>query len=353
MTLLFSVFCAVRRRLFRCLFWLKLAVPWRSPIVFVFGVPSHSNLGDQAQTYCITDWVHRFLPNYQVHHITLGQAFVKMLTIRRFYKKNDILLCHSGYHFTDLYHEIDAYLAVAKLFPDAKLRIMPQTVNFINPENGQKVAEVLRQHGNCILLCRDRISYESAKKLFPECKLRLYPDVVTSLIGRIPPFNHSRKGILFCMRNDVEAFHRPEAIASLRNELAVWGDSYMTDTTLPISAEYIAAHRRQVLMKTLDMFSRYRLVITDRYHGTIFSLIAGTPVIVVNSSDHKLSSGVKWFPESFHAHVFFAPSLEEVPSLVSKIMAAGEPKPLPPYFEENFYGSKLLETLDFSENIHH
>lgn len=327
-----------------------VAARHRRPIAFVFGVPAHSNLGDQAQTFCITEWIHRYLPRYQVQHISLGQTSDRLPVIRRFFRKDDIIICHSGYHFTDLYREIEAYLEIAHQFPEIMLRIMPQTINFVKAEAAQKAAHVLNQHGNCILLCRDAVSYETAKHLFHGCKLYLYPDVVTSLIGRVKPFNHKREGILFCMRNDVESFHSPESIEELRKKLSPWGRSDMTDTTLPISYQNIASHREQVLMKTLDKFSRYRVVITDRYHGTIFSLIAGTPVIVVNSSDHKLSSGVKWFPESFQKHVAFAASLEEVPAMVEQMMDSGVLPPLAPYFEKEYYGDKLLDTLELRSN---
>ncbi|WP_082026255.1 polysaccharide pyruvyl transferase family protein [Prevotella pectinovora] len=43
----------------------------------------------------------------------------------------------------------------------------------------------------------------------------------------------------------------------------------------------------------LQQFAKYQVVITDRYHGTIFSQIVNTPVIVISSTDHKLRSGVK------------------------------------------------------------
>ena len=36
--------------------------------------------------------------------------------IRKHIRKNDILLCHSGYHMTDLYNEQSHYLRIAQLF---------------------------------------------------------------------------------------------------------------------------------------------------------------------------------------------------------------------------------------------
>src|SRR5690606_39434039 len=64
---------------------------------------------------------------------------------------------------------------------------------------------------------------------------------------------------------------------------------------LPISLDidpyYLAKRRRGVIEEFLQNIKRHKLVITDRYHGTIFAIAANTPVIVLGSTDHKLSSG--------------------------------------------------------------
>ena len=98
-------------------------------------------------------------------------------------------------------------------------------------------------------------------------------------------------------------------------------------------------------MSTWEKYSKYKLVITDRYHGTIFSLIAGTPVIVLSSADHKLSSGVKWFPiEIFGDYVSYASSLDDAFEKANKMLATPHTHQLPPYFQENYY-SKLIDNI--------
>lgn len=329
-----------------------LYAPFRKPCVFLFGVPYHSNLGDQAQTYCILEWIRRYMPGYQVCITMLTTATADhMHTIRRVFRKGDILLCHSGYHMTDLYHEKDVYEQVARNFPDAELRILPQTIFFQDQTNADACAAVFNAHGKCTLLCRDAFSYETATRLFHGCRTQLYPDIVTSQIGVFPvPQPESRAGVLFCMRNDKEALYSKEQIAEIRQRIEQSYPTSMSDTTVDMLAERIAANRHQVLADTFADMAKYRVVVTDRYHGTIFSLVANTPVIVVNSTDHKLSSGVKWFPESFSNHVFFAEHLEDVPVMVEQIMQKAHPAPLPPYFEEKYYGRKLLETLNLNHH---
>lgn len=334
-------------------FWMKYAIWWRKPTVFLFGVPYHSNLGDQAQTFCILQWIKKHLPKHQVC-ITMLTTYTerRLRIIRRVFKKGDILLCHSGYHMTDLYKEKDVYEALTRIFPDTQVRIMPQTFYFQKEENAINCARIFNQHGKSTILCRDELSYQMAKKLFSACKLHLYPDIVTSLIGRFPvTFSEKRDGILFCMRNDKEALYSKEDVAQIRARLEKHYHTDLSDTTVDMPAKYISANRQDVLARTFAEMARYRIIITDRYHGTIFALIANTPVIVVNSADHKLSSGVRWFPDSFKQHVFFASSMDEVADMVTRIMNSPHPAPLPPYFDEKYYGKELAKTLDLSCHV--
>lgn len=345
---IFSILKKIKWTFVSILEGIRLSLPKRRPCVFLFGVPFHSNLGDQAQTYCILNWIETYLPKYQVCITMFTTATpARLRMIRKHFRKGDILLCHSGYHMTDLYHEKDVYEKIAKLFPEETLRIMPQTIYFRENEHADECAEVFNAHGKCILLCRDACSYEMAQRLFTGCRIHLYPDIVTSQIGVFPvEMSTRREGVMFCMRNDKEALYSKEQIADIRRKVEEKYPTRLSDTTVDVSARVIAQNRRRILAETFADMSKSRVVVTDRYHGTIFSLVANTPVIVVNSADHKLSSGVKWFPESFREHVFFASELSDVPSLVEQIMQREHPAPLPPYFEEQYYGRKLLKTLN-------
>ena len=105
-------------------------------------------------------------------------------------------------------------------------------------------------------------------------------------------------------------------------------------------------HRDELINETIEKIATYKVVITDRYHGTIFSAIANTPVVVINSADHKLSSGVKWFPkEVFANNVQFAENLDDAYEKANAILNSNE-KLLknPPYFKEKYW-SKMIEMI--------
>lgn len=312
--------------------------------IYLFGSPNQVNLGDQAQTYCIVKWLNRNYPNCEIFVFTYYTITTKVLsTIRKTITSGDMIFIHSGYHITDLYNMVDKYCEIIQNFPDYKIVIMPQTINFAKDKAKESyVSNIFNTHGNITLLCRDSISHEKAKHLFSNCKLLLFPDIVTSLIGT-KHYNNNREGILFCMRNDKEALYDRESINELKNRFKPIKTD-MTDTDSPLFYRTIQQHREDVLNSKWNQFARYRVVITDRYHGTIFSLIAGTPVIVLSSTDHKLSSGVKWFPKEFGSMVSFAQSLDEAYNIAIGLYHIDQLPVLPAYFENNYY-SKLKELL--------
>lgn len=311
---------------------------------YLLGSPSHSNMGDQAQTYCIQKWILNNYQNYTVEILPYYPAYsspysaikIFIRAFKKIVKKNDLLFFHSGYHLTDLYAVKDLYCEVIENFPDHKIIIFPQTLNFKDPKELERVSSIFNNHKDVVLLCRDEVSYETAKQYFAGCRLYLYPDVVTSLIGKLK-FDNKREGILFCMRNDVESHYNPEQIKELRSRFPNV-NTELSDTTIGSKYTSIRKEREKYLMNMLNDFSKYQCTITDRYHGTIFSLIAATPVIVIASADHKLSSGVKWFPQSFNKYVYYARNLDEAYEMAVSVLADNSREyKLPAYFADNYY----------------
>lgn len=317
-------------------------------MVFLFGSPFHPNMGDQAQTYCILSWFKQNYPEYGVliHRLTTmnhWQYFFLKHTIRT----DDFIVCHSGYHLTNLYHEQDVYFRIIKQHPNHKVFILPQTVNYMSDEAMKHAEEVLNGHKDLTIFCRDEHSFTTAKKHFANCKLYLYPDIVTSLIGT-KSFKHKRDGILFCMRNDKESFYKEDQINFLKKRFYGQKIGHTDTTLLQYDMPYIYGHREEILNEIFNEYSQYKVIITDRYHGTIFSQIAGTPVVVVSSTDHKLCSGVKWFPkEIFGDYITFAKDLDEAYEKTINILNNYDKytHQLPPYFKEKYY-DKLNTILE-------
>ncbi len=318
--------------------------------IFYLGIPAHKNLGDLAQGVCIRNWLKKYYPQIPVIEIETDALVNTHLSVLndlvKVYGVNDFIIFQSGYTTTDLGgHADEMHRAVMKALPLAKMLMMPQTIYFQNDENRRRTSECYNQMKNMLFLARDRISYAMAQEMFPDIKIKLFPDIVTSLIGTLK-FEGSREGILFCCRNDSEKYYSDEDISKLMRRCEKIGKVSRTDTTKRGSINRIVKHANQYVNQEIEDYTKYKLMITDRYHGTIFSLVAGTPVIIIKTTDHKVTTGAEWFKGIYDNYVYLAETLEEAYLLAEKIYNKPLSNSLLPYFAEKYYDN-LPQIFDF------
>ena len=325
--------------------------------VILFCIPSHPNLGDQAQLMCTEKWIKEKFSKYKMLSIGLlfscyknnpkelffNYSFFAFVVLKMTIRKKDVFIGHSGYFFTDHHGGWLTYDFLLQHWNN-RFIILPQTINFYSPFVKKMVSKTFSNRGNLTIFCRDEVSYKNAKQLFGTTKLFLFPDIVTSLIGtRI--YNTKREGVLFCMRDDIESFYSELDI----DGLMLWFGNVRKekiDTTLKISSGMMRKYRDDLINEMIEKMSTYQVVITDRYHGTIFSAIANTPVIVINSTDHKLSSGVKWFPaDIFGKNVQYAENFQDAYEKANYILKENANMIVnPPFFKEKYW-DVLIENL--------
>ena len=312
--------------------------------VFYFGVTIHPNLGDLAQRYCITKWI---LENYPNHELVMMESDVVVnpkLTARFFahltkiYGNNDIIVLQSGYCTQDLggNHPL-MHRLVCDYMPEARILMMPQTIYFQKEENKKNCAENHNKAKNMLFLARDFVSYEMAKEMFPDIKVKAYPDIVTTLIGTLT-FNNKREGVCLCTRNDGEKLYSTEEIDKLATRFEAEGIIVkQKDTQAKQSVQELTSNLKKYIEAEIESYSHYEVTITDRYHGTIFSLCAGTPVIIIKTTDHKVATGADWFKGVYDDYVYVAEDLEQAFTKAKQVLKKDLDHKLPPYFKASFY----------------
>lgn len=268
----------------------------QSKNLFYFGIPIHTNLGDLAQYYCIKKWLQDNYFDYNLVCIeTYGSYNKKFLKeLNKKLNSDSIIVFQSGYCTKENHLDHKMHRKLIKLFPNNKFIFFPQTVKFFDFNELKKTAKIYNRASDITFLARDQISFETAKKYFISAKVLLYPDIVTELIGNIPITTPRKKGLLLCLRNDGEKLFSDSAF---KDEELVNKFDFIDkcDTTSPYNYSFTIENLETVLLEFLKKLSNYKVIITDRYHGTIFSLIANTKVIVVPTNDHKVTTGAKWF----------------------------------------------------------
>ena len=329
---------------------IKKGLKTKKPVIYYCGIPVHGNLGDLAQGVCIRRWLKKHYQDYHVTEIETNSLVNTKHSIINKLKKafnydKDFVVFQSGYTTTDLGGFADQmHQTVIKALPNARILMMPQTIFFKTQERKELCSKVYNSHKKMLFLARDNVSYEMAKEMFPDIPKRCYPDIVTTLIGSVES-NQNRNGIMFCLRDDGEKYYSDEELDELISKCKKLGSVDRTDTT---KGKGVVKEAEKFIYSEIDRYSKFKIVITDRYHGTILSLVAGTPVIIIKTNDHKVTTGADWFRGVYDDYVYLAKDLKDAFNIAKEIYARKEYKILKPYFEENYYDK--LPTL-FEELI--
>lgn len=320
-------------------------------VLFYLDVPTHPNMGDLAQYCCIKKWLAENYPEYNLIEVsaeTITYAENEFVSfIKAHDDKENIIFFQSGYCTQDLGGAHDyIHKLIVKSVHNVPIVMLPQTIMYKNKNRETQAQKVYAQNSHVMLMCRDKVSYQMAQSIFSKNRLELYPDIVTSLIGimEVAP-KASRKGVLICCRNDSERFYSDDEIECLKKELEKIDEVDISDTTVQDDFKNLKANINGHVETMIKEFGKYRVVVTDRYHGTIFSLIAGTPVIVIRSNDHKVVTGVDWFKGIYDDNVCYISDINKVAPTVRNVYDKFDYHELKPYFKEKYY-SKLKDVIE-------
>lgn len=318
--------------------------------VFYLGITAHSNLGDMGQYYCIHNWILANFPESELIELeadsVVNKEYGLIDLLKREYHGNDIIIFQSGYTTQDLggVHDL-MHRMVIEALPEARILMMPQTVFFRHEENRLRSARVYNMARNMLFLARDEVSYKMALEMMPDVQIRLFPDIVTSLIGKYQ-FITERRGFNLCRRNDGEKFYSDEELSGLVERLSQLAPVSIADTSVDVPYMKLRANCQTYIERQIKYFSQFEAVITDRYHGTIYALAAGTPVVIIKTNDHKVVTGADWFKGVYDDYVYVAENLEDVPRIISEIKSKNLGNKLKPVFADRYYNNlkSLFET---------
>ena len=282
--------------------------------IFLIGTPHQSNLGDHAIVLGELRVLEKFFPEHKIIEIPtdyltgeLGELF-NGLGFDKYIRREDIIFLHGGGNFGNLWIKAEyVRRALIQRFPQNKIVIFPQSIHFTDDDAGRAELatsqKIYGAHPDLHLMTRDENSFNFATKNFPSAKNYLLPDTVTVLHGIADDCTDERQGVLFVLRGDKEKIRDDATISRLQKYLA---DKNIPFTTIDthIGGRVTAADREQKVREVLMKFRRSKLVVTDRFHGVIFSFVTRTPVMAFKSLDTKISSGIRWFrniPSIFYA----------------------------------------------------
>lgn len=257
--------------------------------VFLFGSPSYTNIGDQAIAYAEENFIKNHFPYYEYIEIMDYATDAGIEFVKEVIKENDIVCFTGGGNLGNLYLDIEEdRRKVIQAFKDYKTIVFPQSVYFEDTEEGRlenwKTQEAYHQNPNLTLVARESQTLDRFKETF-RSNVIYTPDMVLSL--DIEPRDLQRDGVLFILREDKEKVTEEEFIS----ELMRWTEkiTYVerTDTVLTDIETIDYGDRENYFLKMLDKIGSRKLIITDRLHAMIFSIMTKTPCLVFGNSYGK------------------------------------------------------------------
>lgn len=147
------------------------------------------------------------------------------------------------------------------------------------------------------------------------------PDMVLSL--DIVPRELERDGILFILRADKEKVTDEDFISQMKQWAEKTTYTERTDTVLDTVDTIDYADREKHFMEMLDRIGSSKLVITDRLHAMIFSIITKTPCLVFGNSYGKAKHSYRDWLESLNFIEYTDQHhIEELEHMIDRLLQA-------------------------------
>ena len=293
--------------------------------VFLLDAASYNNLGDQAITYAISLFLKDLFGEDCYVEISERELLRNLKYLKKVICSEDILCLNGGGNMGTLYPRYEALRRkVIKAFPDNKIIIFPQTIDYESDLYGKRElkrsGKVYNGHKHLVVCAREKKSFDLMKQLYKN--VAFVPDIVLYLKGRIALERAEKKDCVgICLRNDKETVVSLEQKKSMYSAIKEAGFIVENLTTMSdLHQMYLCSDDRlEALRAKLQEFSQYKCIITDRLHGMIFSLLSGVPCLAIDNSNKKVSEVLQVLDSAVPVQIIHSNEFEDIPVLIEKL----------------------------------
>ena len=276
----------------------KINVSKEQKKAYIMLSADYGNTGDLAITYAQRKFLEENLEGYKVIEVPIYDFYRKYLSIRKKINSKDVITIIGGGNTGDVYIEFEEVRRfIIKKFKKNIIISFPQTIDFVTTKELQKSIKAYSRNTNLYLFAREKKSYYEYKEKFKVNNVFLVPDIVLSLDTYKTKLR--RNNILICLRNDKEKQIDDNDENKLTRTLYNKYNNIVLQDTHIGNKKITYDKREKVLRKIWNNFSSSRVVVTDRLHGLIFSIITETPCIAIDNSNHKIKETYNtWLKEN-------------------------------------------------------
>lgn len=256
----------------------------------IIGSPNHGNMGDVAITWSTIKLLEQLYPDDNVFDITMDEFPYEIDAIFHLLKTQDVIILQGGGNLGNMYPDDEMIRRyVISRFRNNRLIIFPQSVYFTDDSDGKKELEICSRiysdNKNLYMLARDKYSFGIMTKYFKALSARTVDVVLSQKVQG----NALREGAMICLRGDKESILSDENKKDIVDIVSsLYSKVVTTDTVIEFDGN--KNERFERLADKLDVFQNAEIVITDRLHGLIFSVITNTPCVVLPTVNTKITS---------------------------------------------------------------
>lgn len=297
--------------------------------IYFIGTPSHYNLGDHVIAFAIKEYLQKVLPDAPITEVSI-QEFPYMLGImKRTIGRDDLIILQGGGNMGNIYWTNERIRReVIRHFPDNHIIIFPETIYYENTVYGNAdLAEsinIYRKAKHLTICAREKVSYQTMKGYYTHADVILTPDIACSYKFKIPKIRNGTVKLFF--RSDRESCIDSGMQKITEQILDGMGQPYMFSDMMYQSKGYIGrANRNYIVEQKVREISEAKLVVTDRLHAMILSVLTGTPCLVFYGYNHKIESTFRtWFHEIPYIALLENPA--QLADGMERVMKAAEQK---------------------------
>lgn len=264
--------------------------------VYLVLTPEHDNLGDHA----IAQAEIQLLSELEIPYIEYTEEKIKELKRNgdlRVLNGRPILACGGGNMGTLWFYHEELFRSLISSCPKSKIILLPNSIYYENSAWGRDELEnsrnIYNSHGSLKLYARELVSFNIMKRNYKN--VAIAPDMVLRM--NYCNSDKKREGCILCLRNDLEKTLTIEQEKIIHEQLSEIFGSNIKKLDMAVGKKIKPKDREVELEKQYEAFRCAELVVTDRLHGMIFSVITGTPCVVIDSKSHKLRGTYEWIKE--------------------------------------------------------
>ena len=285
--------------------------------IILIGTSEHSNIGDAAITFGEYEFIRKHFKDYKLIEISTYEFNDMLPYIENIINSDDLIFLQGGGNFGNKFKtEENVRRVIIENFPNNKIVILPQTIYFTDDFELEASKKIYNNHANLTIFTRGNISLAFAKKNFPNAKCYESLDLALNLNFN---FGYKRDGIMCCLRDLNDESGLDEKTYNKIFKIIKLFDKNYSFTNNLWTTDIKKDQRNYVVYEQLKHFAKHKLVVTDRLHGLIFSLITNTPCVVISAYNYKLKEFTDMLKNN-NSIVFIDKDIDKLSETISKLL---------------------------------